>query len=372
LPFSSLNISYVHFSKTSILSLLRSLKIITSQQEADKDNKCELIDRFFDTKKFVKKNENITFDCFYTDGYTVSVVHTKETSFSSETSSSETYTTNIINNFRKDFNEKKPLKQLISIDPGMVRIFTCHDFNLNEQLKAYSSTSSSSHSSSSLSSSNSFSSSDDDYWVNKFNYPSNEYYNFIKIEKHLNDISVYITDISQKLLSCKTSDIENLKKYISCFNSIYEKIYYYKKNIEKTRQKHFKTFIKKRIYFDNLVNRFRNSIVGIGDWKQSADSKIRRRKGPNQELKNHLRSNGISLIEIKEHRTSITCHSCHNRFEQLNQRMFICSNCKTKNNHRLVIDRDVNASRNMMRCLIALLFGLERPRELQKKKNHQH
>jgi hypothetical protein len=37
-----------------------------------------------------------------------------------------------------------------------------------------------------------------------------------------------------------------------------------------------------------------------------------------------------------------------------------------KKYHRLVIDRDVNASRNMMRCLIALLFGLDRPRELQR------
>jgi hypothetical protein len=128
------------------------------------------------------------------------------------------------------------------------------------------------------------------------------------------------------------------------------------------------------------------TIVGFGDWKGGHDTPISRRtSGPLQEIKMELRSRAnVLLLDIDEFRTSITCHKCHGKLCNMkaahtvrvnhktntrnvltNQKVHKVLHCKSnecrKSHNHTTWNRDVNASMNILMLAMHLLEHRDRP-----------
>lgn len=223
--------------------------------------------------------------------------------------------------------------------------------------------------------------------------------------------------MKKQMSACALPSIRTTNKYVVMYYTYYVSSYLndwykvYSKN--KSRELAFKKFRKKSSYFSQVWNNLKKfDYVGIGDW--SNNSKVRKGKGPICELKNYLTQNGLNLIEINEFNTSQNCFQCVARestndfkgFCKQTMKPFIYLNksakqqpqkvetknvlyCINKDCHRIglsifdlyyillyfniifflvvghqiptIMDRDLNASLNILYLLKLYLMNIKRP-----------
>ena len=119
--------------------------------------------------------------------------------------------------------------------------------------------------------------------------------------------------------------------------------------------------------------------MGFGDFSQKDGLGKKRPKAPILKIKHHLRQRCF-VIDIDEYNTSKTCSCCHNKVEQYKNHtirkikrngtvieskhkrgVYKVIRCKNNECKLSCMDRDVNASINMLFLLEKLLGGEKRP-----------
>ena len=141
-----------------------------------------------------------------------------------------------------------------------------------------------------------------------------------------------------------------------------------------------------------------HTIVFFGDWKGGNGTPISRRaSGPLQEIKFELMSRArVTVVMVDEFKTSITCHRCQGRLvnmraakttrikwrqgvktttEMHGQKVHAILHCKSsgccKASTQNTMDRDVNASQNILNIGVCELEGKPRPAAMCRSKDEK-
>ena len=209
-----------------------------------------------------------------------------------------------------------------------------------------------------------------------------------------------LEDVSS-LPSSKTSDLEKLESHCRRYIEALPRITKHRAT-KGYRAMRFTRYIYRAKAIDAICDMIaprdgKFSVVMFGDWNGGHGSPVSRKTcGPLQEIKFRLRASPhVDLRSVDEFRSSVTCSNCWARLENMrasttkwswrNRRMetqlrsrvhkvLHCSNsvnagespcCGTTWN------RDVNASRNILRLGVYDAFGVERPRVFRRETNTQ-
>ena len=159
-------------------------------------------------------------------------------------------------------------------------------------------------------------------------YSTKEYYDFLllkqekrRIENHLKALgaskdprrmSLYqsIMELYSNKGSFKTVNFEKYLEYLLHVysNNVHAAISYNLTN--QSREWRFRKFRRKQKFFNRIFRHLRDGVVGIGNWGWGQNSAIRKVRGPIKEIKRFLKSNGVTVIELDEFRTSKMCCQC--------------------------------------------------------------
>jgi len=185
-------------------------------------------------------------------------------------------------------------------------------------------------------------------------------------EKEKNNIIEEETILSK--LNSKTVNFIKFKKYIKEKNILNNKLKYFYNDI-KFRKFKWRVWMATRKSEDKFIQRIEDTygkdlIIGYGDWSE------------NKQMKNVMPSKGIGLRRIinkkyytpliNEFRTSKLCSKCHNELKNYNKlhRVLICQNNKCNSseskNQIIFINRDINASLNILYLLKDWIFNKKR------------
>ena len=119
----------------------------------------------------------------------------------------------------------------------------------------------------------------------------------------------------------------------------------------------------------------KNALVGVGDWSAQHGSGFIKgcRPGPNARFKREL-AKYTRVIDIDEDYTSKTCNCCHQRnFVNMRSKkkckdgvtrtshIHSVLHCKTSGCLSITVNRDVNASRNILELTLCIVYRLSRP-----------
>ncbi len=208
-----------------------------------------------------------------------------------------------------------------------------------------------------------------DNFGNIVEYKSKEYYHDSKCNwKTYKQQNAYSRNPSFKeyvsnLPSPKTTIVSELLHYISEFLKGLDNALELHFNVP-FRKWRFKSFIAKEITLvkmcKSISRRNTKTIVGFGNWSNPSNSIIKgNRRGPVQELKDHLRRL-VRVVDIDEYKTSKLCSNCYSETKKMFQNVnsvLSCTNCKN------IIDRDINGAKNIYYLTNSLIAGNERPVE---------
>ncbi|CAL8461365.1 g896 [Coccomyxa elongata] len=117
-----------------------------------------------------------------------------------------------------------------------------------------------------------------------------------------------------------------------------------------------------------------NTLVGFGDWSNQDSAGIIKKSpaGPVKRLENELRRH-CRVVSVDEHLTSKLHSCCHHRMKQMYQqrmcrdgvmrsvKVHSVLHCDNNGCHGMTVNRDVNASRNILHILRATAGGGPRP-----------
>jgi hypothetical protein len=208
-------------------------------------------------------------------------------------------------------------------------------------------------------------------------YSSKKYYHKCKMNKAKNDKNIiykksnFITDFFKNMPSNKTNNIINylsyaLKSLTKCLKFHFEKpfrklkftTYIFK---QKTMNEICKSITEKK----HINDQTKKSLIGFGDWSSQKDSIIRgHHRGPVVGIKRELKK-WCKLVLVDEFRTSVRCYKCYNETEKIaynNVKVNSVLRC-TNNECGTVIDRDINAYKNIFYLFELSLRGRDRPKE---------
>ena len=122
--------------------------------------------------------------------------------------------------------------------------------------------------------------------------------------------------------------------------------------------------------------------MGYGNLAMSSSSIISRKSAPVMELRKyletHMRGEVDRFVHINEYRTSKMCHACAKETKQLDKEDYkekstfpfvpksplhtsVYSVLRCNNGCGIIVDRDVNAAKNILHLLERQLDGSERP-----------
>ena len=119
----------------------------------------------------------------------------------------------------------------------------------------------------------------------------------------------------------------------------------------------------------------KRTLVGFGDWSlQTASGVVRGcRPGPSGRLRRELRKY-CTVVDVDEYRTSKTCNCCKLRnFKHMvlrrhdaagvltSKKVHSVLHCRTNGCLSMTVNRDVNASRNILELILTILRGVDRP-----------
>ena len=118
-----------------------------------------------------------------------------------------------------------------------------------------------------------------------------------------------------------------------------------------------------------------STVVGFGDWSlQTAAGVVKRCKpGPSGRLRRQLHKY-CKVVDVDEYLTSKTCHECHSRLENMletytdaetgrrrSRKVHAVQHCQNSDCSCTTVNRDVNASRNILHLLMREVEKKERP-----------
>jgi len=176
-------------------------------------------------------------------------------------------------------------------------------------------------------------------------------------------------DLDKKLMlipCSKSSDIEEYKNHLKLSSNLVLLAHEFNQ-MNSTRKYKFKRYLAKNKVFGNLLSYLQQFNIGFGNFSQSASSPIKKKRGPINEFRKYLIHKETNIFHIDEFRTSRRCWKCGsmNQFKRnlmnRNGRVYSsfsileCASCK------IIIDRDINASKNILHILYNYLNNMERP-----------
>ena len=197
--------------------------------------------------------------------------------------------------------------------------------------------------------------------------------------------------IWQKIPSFKVSNTIEMIKY---FNYVIPYIHkFYQFHLDKYfRGLKFNAYCRNRSTIDRICKDVvngsiynktqKNVVIGFGDFSQKDRLGKGQPRAPIQKIKHHLRRYAW-LIDIDEYCTSKTCHQCHNEVCQYRNRIvtkkidkesgeikynkpklseiYKVIRCKSNECKLSCMNRDINASKNILYLLTRIFEGKERP-----------
>lgn len=188
--------------------------------------------------------------------------------------------------------------------------------------------------------------------------------------------------------------VSNCAQMIEYFNYVMPYIHkFYEFHLEKNfRGLKFNAYCRNRSVIEtickDIVNggkynkKQKNVIIGFGDFSQKDRMGKGSPRAPIQKIKHFLRQYAY-LLDIDEYCTSKTCHLCHNKVSQYKNRVitkrlddktkeikyskpklseiYKVIRCKSNECKLSCMNRDINASKNILYLLTCILEGKERP-----------
>ena len=207
---------------------------------------------------------------------------------------------------------------------------------------------------------------------------SKNYYHDCRINKSTQQKKImykrnsFISDFFKNMPSKKTNNLNLYLKYISytlsgltvCLKFHFDKPF---------RKLKFTSYIFKQKTINNLckkittkknINDTKKVLIGFGNWSSQKDSIIRgHRRGPVVRLKHELKR-WCTLKLVDEYNTSKLCCRCDNETEKVsynNVKVNSVLHCKN-NECGIVIDRDINGCKNILKIFKCALERKDRPK----------
>jgi len=207
---------------------------------------------------------------------------------------------------------------------------------------------------------------------------SKNYYHDCRINKSTQQKKImykrnsFISDFFKNMPSKKTNNLNLYLKYISytlsgltvCLKFHFDKPF---------RKLKFTSYIFKQKTINNLckkittkknINDTKKVLIGFGNWSSQKDSIIRgHRRGPVVRLKHELKR-WCTLKLVDEYNTSKLCCRCDNETEKVSyNNVKVNSVLRCKNNEcGIVIDRDINGCKNILKIFKCALERKDRPK----------
>ena len=192
------------------------------------------------------------------------------------------------------------------------------------------------------------------------------------------DRDPHILEAIRNMPSKKHSHLEELQAYVAYLLPMLEWLlrWHMHKAFRDLKFKRY-VFAKKvlRTICQNLTREAgQNTLVGFGDWSNQDSAGIIKKSpaGPVKRLENELRRH-CRVVSVDEHLTSKLHSCCHHRMRQMYQKR-MCRDgvmrsvkvhsvlhCDNNGCHGMTVNRDVNASRNILHILRATAGGGPRP-----------
>jgi transposase len=207
---------------------------------------------------------------------------------------------------------------------------------------------------------------------------SKNYYHDCKINQSNNQKKIIykrnpqILEIFQNMPTNKTNNINSYLQFIS-YNlvNLYTLLdFHYRKPFRKLqlttyifKQKTMNNICKKITTKNHINDSSKKVLLGFGNWSTQKDSIIKgHKRGPVVELKKKLRQ-WADVVLVDEYLTSKTCCKCHCITKKVSyNNVSVNSVLRCQNNEcGTVIDRDINASKNIFTIFKCMLDGLPRP-----------
>lgn len=322
--------NYITIDKTGLKDLLVSMKLPKFSREHFDKNTKTYWNKFFHIQKFETSNKK--FHSFLTDGVSVSILLQKSNTFKLKP---------------KEFVIKEN-QELVALDPGLRMLFVgCN----NKDTKIIDCSGKSYY---------------HDVGINRINDKQRRHYN--KNEMVLS----YIRNMPVG----KTNDLESFCKHLRYCLIKLDKVleFHYRHPFRKWK---FTKYILEKNKINNLckliskkqdINEQSKVVVGFGDWSNPRDSIIRgHKRGPVLKLKKELRK-WCKVIDVNEFRTSKLCCKCYNETEKMSYNgVKINSVLRCCNNEcGMIIDRDINGCKNILKMLMVSLKMIEKPEAFER------
>ena len=194
-----------------------------------------------------------------------------------------------------------------------------------------------------------------------------------------------IQEYFKNMLSNKENDLEEYIKYTTyVLKGVKECLLFH---LEKPfRKMRFTSYIHKKKTLNDMCRQLTGKqhkndntikcLIGLGDWCMPKNSILRgHKRGPGKQFERELEKWCDTKISINEYCTSKTCYKCHGLMKKMKYGDVEVNKvlCCTNNKCGLVIDRDINASKNIYYLLSLLFCGRERPKVFCRgSKNEKH
>ena len=312
------------YDKNGFTELLVSLNQKELKRSEISKNISLYFENFLNTKKFETCNKKFRF--FYTDGFSVSIVLER---------------TLKINNVKSTINVSES-DELVSLDPGCRNTYTF-----------YNETDNTIH-----------------FHTNRRYYHESGFNRVNSNIKKLYDRNTEIADIGE-IVSCKTTSLEEYLIHLKCILPKAHLVldFHFEKKFRKWKftkyilSKKAIESICKKISKKSKITENSNVIVGFGNWSNPGTSVIKgHRRGPVLKVKSELKR-WCRVIDVDEYKTSKMCCKCEKEMEKYKYNSeSVNSVLRCRNNEcGIIIDRDINACKNILKILKAVLKDEERP-----------
>jgi hypothetical protein len=321
--------NYITIDKTVLKDILSSIKLTDFERDHFDANTNTYWNKFFHIQKFETSSKK--FHSFLTDGVSVSIILEK---------------LNVVKSKPKEFVYTD--QELVALDPGLRMLFVgCNnkdDTIINCSGKSYY----------------------HDTGVNRINDKQKRHY--LKDP----DVLSYIRNMPVG----KTNDISQFCKHLSYSLEKLDKVLEFHYTVP-FRKWHFTKYILEQKKMNELckliskkenINEHSKVLVGFGDWSNPRDSIIKgHRRGPVLKLKRHLRK-WCKVLDVNEFRTSKLCCKCYTETQRVSYNgNKVNSVLRCLNNEcRIVIDRDINGCKNILKMLMVSLNQMELPAQFNR------
>lgn len=333
---SSFTINYVQMCSSCLRDTLVSKKLTTLDNKKFLEKKDEFWRGLFNIEQFETKNRKFHYEIL-TDGKGVSVVLRKPKSTPVE---------------KEDTINLEDYDSVWAGDPGLKDMLTATNEN-HEVLK--------------------FSS-------KEYYHDTKMYFSNRKIKKWYSEDD-RVKELFANMPTMKTSKVRDVAEYLQVmFNNIHYLFNFHWK--KKFRDLKFTRMVMAQKKLHKICTKIAGegkTLFGFGDWSNNDKCIKGHNKGPVQKVKKALKKY-CKVVDVDEHLSSKPCHNCKCHLEKMvynvydedhkkmqpSKRIHSVLCCKNTQCPRKVMNRDVNASRNILEIMLSVLTTGRRPECFQR------